>query len=135
MSLTLYYHPLASFCHKVLIALYENGTEFERRIIDLGDAADSAELRALWPIGKFPIIRDHVHQRNVPESADAHHVERVGDAVVERQALGIGCHDRGDRRRIDVDALRRRAGRAGWRRRAFPGCRCRIRGRSSSRPP
>ena len=23
MSLTLYFHPLASFCHKVLIALYE----------------------------------------------------------------------------------------------------------------
>lgn len=58
MSLTLYYHPLASFCHKVLIALYENGIEFERRIIDLGDPADSAELQALWPIGKFPIIFD-----------------------------------------------------------------------------
>ncbi|RON14834.1 glutathione S-transferase family protein [Pseudomonas frederiksbergensis] len=69
MSLTLYYHPLASFCHKVLIALYENGTEFERRIIDLGDAADSAELQALWPIGKFPIIRDHALQRNLPESS------------------------------------------------------------------
>ena len=68
MSLTLYYHPLASFCHKVLIALYENGTEFERRIIDLGDAADRAELQALWPIGKFPIIRDPVHQRDLPES-------------------------------------------------------------------
>ena len=28
MSLTLYFHPLASFCHKVLIALYENQTPF-----------------------------------------------------------------------------------------------------------
>ena len=28
MTLTLYFHPLASFCHKVLIALYENGTPF-----------------------------------------------------------------------------------------------------------
>ena len=37
MSLTLCYHPLASFCHKVLIALYENDTEFNRRIIDLGE--------------------------------------------------------------------------------------------------
>lgn len=69
MSLTLYYHPLASFCHKVLIALYENGIEFERRIIDLGDPADSAELQALWPIGKFPIIFDSVHQLNLPESS------------------------------------------------------------------
>ena len=29
MTLTLYQHPLASFCHKVLIALYENETPFE----------------------------------------------------------------------------------------------------------
>ncbi|WPN60531.1 glutathione S-transferase family protein [Pseudomonas sp. P9_31] len=69
MSLTLYYHPLASYCHKVLIALYENGTDFERRIIDLADAADSAELQALWPIGKFPVIRDPARQRDLPESS------------------------------------------------------------------
>jgi glutathione S-transferase len=42
MSLTLYYHPLSSFCHKVLIALYENKTEFERRIIDFGDEVGQA---------------------------------------------------------------------------------------------
>ena len=29
MTLKLYFHPLSSFCHKVLIALYENGTPFE----------------------------------------------------------------------------------------------------------
>lgn len=68
MPLTLYYHPLASFCHKVLIALYENGVDFEKRIIDLTNEADRAELQALWPIGKFPVIRDHARQRNVPES-------------------------------------------------------------------
>jgi glutathione S-transferase len=68
MSLTLYYHPLASFCHKVLIALYENATEFEKRVIDLADAADRAELQALWPIGKFPVIRDHARQCDLPES-------------------------------------------------------------------
>ena len=37
-DLVLYYHPLASFCHKVLIALYENETPFEARIVDLADA-------------------------------------------------------------------------------------------------
>ena len=68
MSLTLYYHPLSSFCHKVLIALYENGIEFERRVIDLADAADRTELQAIWPIGKFPVIRDHARQRDLPES-------------------------------------------------------------------
>jgi glutathione S-transferase len=29
MSLTLYFHPLSSFCHKALIALYENGTRVQ----------------------------------------------------------------------------------------------------------
>jgi glutathione S-transferase len=68
MSLTLYYHPLSSFCHKVLIALYEHGIEFEGRIIDLGNEADRAELQALWPLCKFPVIRDHTHKRVLPES-------------------------------------------------------------------
>ena len=35
MSLTLYYHPLASFCRKVLVAHTENNTAFDRRLIDL----------------------------------------------------------------------------------------------------
>jgi len=69
MSLTLYYHPLASYCHKVLIALFEHGLDFERKIIDLGDPADRAVLRALWPPTKFPVIRDHERARDVPESS------------------------------------------------------------------
>ncbi|MVV52071.1 glutathione S-transferase family protein [Pseudomonas sp. PB120] len=68
MSLTLYYHPLSSFCHKVLIALYEHGIDVEKRLIDLGNEADRAALQALWPIGKFPVIRDETQQRNVAES-------------------------------------------------------------------
>jgi glutathione S-transferase len=69
MTLTLYYHPLASFCHKVLIALYENDTAFDRRIIDLGNEKDRAELLAVWPIGKFPVIRDHARKRDVAETS------------------------------------------------------------------
>lgn len=69
MSLTLYYHPLASFCHKVLIALYENGCAFEKRIIDLGSEADRAELQAIWPFQKFPVLRDHNRNRDVVESS------------------------------------------------------------------
>jgi glutathione S-transferase len=69
MAITLYYHPLASFCHKVLIALYEHGIDFEKRLIDLGDEADRAALQALWPIGKFPVIHDHARGRDVPESS------------------------------------------------------------------
>jgi glutathione S-transferase len=69
MSLTLYYHPLSSFCHKVLIALYENGCEFDKRIIDLANEADRAELQAIWPFCKFPVLRDHVRNRDAAESS------------------------------------------------------------------
>lgn len=68
MSLTLYYHPLSSYCHKVLIALYEAGTPFERRIIDLGDPAQRAELGAHWPFAKFPVIHDGERALSLPES-------------------------------------------------------------------
>ncbi len=74
---TLYYHPLASYCWKVLIALYEHGVPFEKRIIDLGDAAHRVELSALWPLCKFPVLR--VEGRVVAESSiiveylDRHH--------------------------------------------------------------
>ncbi|HEY6717796.1 MAG TPA: glutathione S-transferase family protein, partial [Reyranella sp.] len=37
MSLKFYFHPLASFCQKVLIALYENGTPFEPHVVDLSN--------------------------------------------------------------------------------------------------
>ncbi len=66
MSLKLYFHPLASFCHKVLIALYESGTPFEPRIVDLNNEA--AEFRKIWPIGKIPVLRDESNDRTIPES-------------------------------------------------------------------
>ncbi|QTN28361.1 glutathione S-transferase family protein [Rhodoferax sp. AJA081-3] len=69
MALTLYYHPLASFCHKVLVALYENNIAFEARMIDLGAEQDRATLSALWPFCKFPVLQDHTSQRSVPESS------------------------------------------------------------------
>lgn len=69
MPLTLYYHPLASYCHKVLITLYENDMAFEARIIDLGADNDRAELGALWPLCKFPVLRDHQRQLTMPESS------------------------------------------------------------------
>jgi glutathione S-transferase len=68
MPLTLYYHPLASFCHKVLIALYENDIGFDRRIINLADEKDRAELLSVSPIGKFPVIRDHARGRDLAET-------------------------------------------------------------------
>jgi glutathione S-transferase len=69
MALTLLFHPLSSFCWKALIALYENGTEFQPQIIDLGDAASQAQLADLWPLTKFPVLRDHKRDRTVPETS------------------------------------------------------------------
>ncbi|MGP0091823.1 MAG: glutathione S-transferase family protein [Xanthobacteraceae bacterium] len=69
MSLKLYFHPLSSFCQKVLIAFYENETPFEPRIVDLADQTSSAEFKKIWPIGKFPVLRDDAKDRTVLESS------------------------------------------------------------------
>ncbi|MDB5523719.1 MAG: sspA 1 [Rhizobium sp.] len=69
MSLILYFHPLASFCHKVLIALYENETRFEARIVDLADTVSSADLLENWPVGKIPVLMDTARDRTVPETS------------------------------------------------------------------
>jgi glutathione S-transferase len=68
MPLKLYYHPLSSFCHKALIALYENRVAFEPVFVDLGDSKSSAELRSLWPIAKFPVLRDEERNRTIAEA-------------------------------------------------------------------
>jgi glutathione S-transferase len=57
MTLTLYAHPFSSYCQKVLIALYENETPFEYRM--LGNEQIDAELETLWPIKRFPMLVDH----------------------------------------------------------------------------
>ncbi len=69
MSLKLYFHPLSSFCQKVLVALYENDTPFEPQIVNLFEAASSAAFKKIWPIGKFPVLRDEARDRTIPESS------------------------------------------------------------------
>jgi glutathione S-transferase len=69
MSLTLHFHPLSSFCWKALIALYENNTPFTPNMVNLGDEAERAALLKLWPIGKFPVLRDDARNQTVPESS------------------------------------------------------------------
>lgn len=69
MSLTLHFHPLASFCWKALIALYENDTPFVPNIVDLGDEQSRAAFFRLWPLGKFPVLQDSARGALVPESS------------------------------------------------------------------
>ncbi|HTB61117.1 MAG TPA: glutathione S-transferase family protein [Polyangia bacterium] len=68
MTLQLFYHPLASYCWKVLVGLYESGIEFERHLVDLGNREQRAELEALWPFVKFPLLRDTTTGEVTPES-------------------------------------------------------------------
>lgn len=68
MSLVLHFHPLASFCHKVLIGLYENDTPFTGHVVDLQDPGASAEFFSLWPVGKMPVLRDEARDRTIPET-------------------------------------------------------------------
>jgi glutathione S-transferase len=66
MPLTLYFHPLSSFCHKALIALYENDIAFKPVAVDLSDETSRRAFLAVWPVGKFPVLRDG--DRVIPES-------------------------------------------------------------------
>jgi len=69
MSLTLYFHPLSSYCQKVLIALYEAGTPFATVVVDFADPESAASFRKLWPVGKMPVLRDAERDQTVPESS------------------------------------------------------------------
>ena len=68
MSLELYYHPLASFCHKVLIALYESDVEFTARIVNPMDESQRRDFLQLWPFAKIPLLRDVKRERVIPET-------------------------------------------------------------------
>jgi glutathione S-transferase len=69
MALTLHFHPLSSFCHKVLIALYENDTAFTPNVVDLMDEKSRADFLKLWTIGKFPVLHDDARGRTIPETS------------------------------------------------------------------
>jgi glutathione S-transferase len=67
MTLELYAHPFSSYCQKVLIALYENGTPFERRMLAPDDAKTAEEFATLWPLKRMPLLCDG--KRTVVESS------------------------------------------------------------------
>jgi glutathione S-transferase len=70
MPLTLYMHPLSSYCcHKALTAFHENATPFTAMSVDLGDPDERAVLLKLWGVGKFPVLQDAARGEVVPESS------------------------------------------------------------------
>ncbi|MGY0194411.1 glutathione S-transferase family protein [Leptothrix sp. BB-4] len=67
--LTLHYHPLSSYCQKVLVAIDVLGVAVEHRLLNLGDPDERAAHLARWPTGKMPLLMDG--DRPVPESSIA----------------------------------------------------------------
>jgi glutathione S-transferase len=99
-TLTLHYHPLSSYCHKVLIALDALEIAVDKRLLNLGDPAERAAYLALWPTGKMPLLVDQ--GRPVPESSiiiehlQRHHA-RPGRSLIPQdpeEALEVRLWDR-----------------------------------------
>ena len=99
-KLTLHYHPLSSYCHKVLIAIDVLGVDVEKRLLNLGDAKERADFLALWPTGKMPLLVDN--SRAIPETSiiiehlQCYHSNRVYALIPENQeaALEVRLWDR-----------------------------------------
>lgn len=58
MTLALYGHPFSSYTQKALVALYENATPFEFRMIGPDTPQHAADWLARWPMAKFPMLLD-----------------------------------------------------------------------------
>lgn len=91
-----YGHPFSSYSWKVLIALYENGTPFENKPLTQDAPHNYAELSALWPHRKFPVLVDGarvlIESSVIIEYLDRRHPGKTrfipdGDAALEVRFL------------------------------------------------
>jgi glutathione S-transferase len=89
--LALFGHPFSSYSWKVLIPLYADGTDFEFRQVPENEE-NYAELKRIWPFGKFPVLVDN--GQVIPETTciiehlQAHHRGRhvwIPDGELGRQ--------------------------------------------------
>ncbi len=99
MSLVLYGHPFSSYTQKVLIALYENATAFEFRLIAPEEADNVGQWLQRWPLGKFPLLLDG--ERSVVETSiiiEYLQLQHPGPVALmpaaPMQALDVRFHDR-----------------------------------------
>ena len=75
-------HPLASYCWKVLLALYEAGTPFQAVQVD-GRPKENEAHAKLWPIAKMPLLQ--AGEDVVPETSiiiDYLQTHRPGSATL-----------------------------------------------------
>jgi glutathione S-transferase len=98
--LTLYEHPFALYCQKVLIALNELGVAYEVR--EEQRDFDRADLAKLWPPASIPVLRDgdrvigetsiiieHVAGARLVPSLEARLWDRVCDQYVSDSVQAI----------------------------------------------
>ena len=86
----LYAHPFSSYSQKALIALYENDIAFDYRSLE--DPQANAELQALWPMKRFPVLVDGertvIEATSIIEHLAVHHPGPVA-LIPEDPALAV----------------------------------------------
>ena len=97
MALQLYAHPFSSYCQKALIALYENDTPFEFRMLDPSEKRNLVEFAKLSPMRRMPVLVDGeravVESSVIVEYLDLHHPGRLrfvpqdADAALEVRGM------------------------------------------------
>jgi glutathione S-transferase len=98
--LTLYHHPFALYCQKVLVALEEEGLDYE--VLEEQRDFDRADLAALWPPASIPVLRDgdqvigetsiiieHVAGAHLVPSLQARLWDRICDQYVSNAVQAI----------------------------------------------
>jgi glutathione S-transferase len=98
--LTLYEHPFALYCQKVLIALNELGVAYE--VLEEQRDFDRADLAELWPPASIPVLRDgdevvgetsiiieHVAGARLVPSLEARKWDRLCDQYISDPVQGI----------------------------------------------
>ena len=81
----LHYHPLSSYCQKALIAAELLAVPLDKRLLNLGDAAEREAFLGLWPLGKMPVLVDQ--GQVVPESSIIIEHLQVRHAAPERRLI------------------------------------------------
>jgi glutathione S-transferase len=98
--LTLYEHPFALYCQKVLIALNEHGVAYD--VLEEQRDFDRVELAELWPPASIPVLRDgdeiigetsiiieHVAGARLVPSLEARKWDRVCDQYISEAVQAI----------------------------------------------
>jgi glutathione S-transferase len=98
--LTLYEHPFALYCQKVLVALGELGVAFD--VLEEQRDFNRAELAELWPPASIPVLRDgdqvigetsiiieHVAGARLVPSLEARKWDRVCDQYISDAVQAI----------------------------------------------